>query len=162
MSKPMTSSPPPADRKAVAGFTLLEVMVATALMGVAVIGLMSLVNRATANASSIRYYARAAMLARSQMNDLLTMEPLKVQAYGGTYGPDSGWQANVQPYQSAGRAVPGRSVLLQINLTVWWTDRGERHSISMNTLRRVRATPDLIREHFSSGFSGQLDPGLVR
>ena len=51
--------------RATAGFSLLEVIVATALMGLTVVGLLSLTTQSLSNASRIREYDRAAMLARS-------------------------------------------------------------------------------------------------
>ena len=53
------------------GFTLLEVLVATAIMGIAVAGLIAGLSQSVKNASRLTDYDRAAMLARTKMNDLL-------------------------------------------------------------------------------------------
>ena len=47
------------------GFTLLEMVVATAIMGIAVVGLLSVLAGATRNAARLRDYDRVAQLART-------------------------------------------------------------------------------------------------
>jgi type II secretion system protein I len=54
-----------------AGFTLLEVLVATVIMGIAVAGLMAGLSQSVRNASRLTEHDRAAMLARTKMNELL-------------------------------------------------------------------------------------------
>ena len=53
------------------GFTLLEMIVATMIMGIAVVGLMSGISSTTRNAARLRDYDRVVQLARLRMNDLL-------------------------------------------------------------------------------------------
>ena len=54
-----------------AGFTLLEVLVATVIMGVAVTALITGLTQSVKNAARLADYDRAVMLARTEMNDLL-------------------------------------------------------------------------------------------
>ncbi len=54
------------------GFTLLEMIVATTIMGIAVAGLMSGISSSTRNAARLRDYDRVVQLARLRMNSLLT------------------------------------------------------------------------------------------
>src|SRR5215475_2665829 len=53
------------------GFTLLELIVATTILAVAVVGLMSGITGSTRNAARLRDSDRIAMAAREQMNELL-------------------------------------------------------------------------------------------
>jgi type II secretion system protein I len=53
------------------GFTLLEVLVATTLMAVAVVGLLGSLRTSLSNAARLTDYDRAALLARRQMDELL-------------------------------------------------------------------------------------------
>lgn len=168
MAKPRSASPSVPARRPVggqrtdgrrtAGFTLLEVLVATALMATAVIGLMALVNQSMRNATPIRQYDRAAMLARSQMNELLTMEPAPIgQSLSGTFDDEAGWRARVEPFNSMFEPVPGRSILARTVLTVWWRDAGRERSIEVEGFRRVRVTPDMDLSGLSAG-GGEIDP----
>ena len=53
------------------GFTLLEVMVATTVMGIAVVTLMSALSGSVRNATRLTDYDRAALVARAKMDSLL-------------------------------------------------------------------------------------------
>src|SRR5205814_2063081 len=53
------------------GFTLLEVLVATTIMGVAVVTLLSALSTSVRNATRLTDYDRAALLARAKMDALL-------------------------------------------------------------------------------------------
>ena len=53
------------------GFTLLEVLVATMIMGIAVSGILSGLASAARNAGRLTQYDRATLLARQKMDELL-------------------------------------------------------------------------------------------
>ena len=94
------------------GFSLLEVIVATALMGMAVVGLLSLTSQSLSNAARVGEYDRAAMLARSQMNQLLAIDPLPLDSklegrFEDVAGPVSGWEARVTPLERPWRPADG-------------------------------------------------------
>ena len=122
-------------------------IVATALMGVAVIGLMSLVNQSLSTAGRVAQYDRAAMLARSQMNELLTLEPLPVgRTLAGEYDASSGWSATVEPYETPQTEVFGNSVLVRIALEVWWQADGRRKHVDLEGFRRMQVTDEMDLE----------------
>ena len=132
-------------RKTEQGFTLLEVLVATVIMGVAVAGLIAGLSQSTKNASRLTDYDRAAMLARGRMNELLLDVNLPFQ--GNVEGPftgdqsggiPSGWRATLQPFDSPPGAGPGAVVLQRIGLEVWWTPlSGGRRSIQLEGYRQA-------------------------
>jgi len=53
------------------GFTLLEMVVATTIMGIAVVGLLAGLSGAVRNAARLRDYDRAVQLAQLRMNEML-------------------------------------------------------------------------------------------
>ena len=53
------------------GFTLLEVLVATLIMGIAISGVLSGLAAASRNAARLTDYDRATLLAREKMDELL-------------------------------------------------------------------------------------------
>ena len=59
------------------GFTLLEVMVATLIMGIAVSGVLSGLAAAARNASRLTQYDRATLLARQKMDELLVDQTVR-------------------------------------------------------------------------------------
>jgi len=53
------------------GFTLLEVLVATLIMGIAVAGILGALSAGSRNAARLTQYDRATLLARQKMDELL-------------------------------------------------------------------------------------------
>ncbi|HWE48242.1 MAG TPA: prepilin-type N-terminal cleavage/methylation domain-containing protein [Bryobacteraceae bacterium] len=109
------------------GFTLLEVLVATTIMGIAVAGLIAGLSQSVHNASRLADYDRAAMLARTKMNDLLLDANLPFTGtVSGEFdkdqsgGVESGWEASLRPFEAPLNAGPGTVVLQQVALEIWW------------------------------------------
>ena len=129
-----------------AGFTLLEVLVATVIMGVAVTALIVGLSQSVKNASRLADYDRAVMLARTKMNDLLLDVNLPFDgAMDGGFAPDqaggiaSGWRAALRPYDVPPNAAPGAVVLQQILLEVWWDPpTGGRRTMHLESYRSTK------------------------
>jgi len=128
------------------GFTLLEVLVATVIMGIAVAGLIAGLSQAVNNASRLTDYDRAAMLAHTKMNDLLLDANLPFDgSVQGLFGPDqsggipSGWRASLRPFDQPPNAGPGTIVLQRIGLELWWQPAsGTRRTLQLESYRRTR------------------------
>jgi general secretion pathway protein I len=131
--------------KSRAGFTLLEVLVATVIMGVAVTGLIVGLSQSVKNASRLSEYDRAAMLARTKMNDLLLDVNLPFDGtVEGQFGADqsggipSGWRASLRPFDIPPRAQPGTVILQRVALELWWQpSSGTRRTIQVESYRRT-------------------------
>ena len=125
------------------GFSLLEMIVATAILGIAIIGLMTLITTVLANAARIREYDRAAMLARTKMNQLLVEEPLAVGInLSGKFETRLGWRARVEPFFMPPTPRPGRTMLVRIKLSVWWDSDGRRKRLRLESFRRMIIRPE--------------------
>lgn len=119
---------------------------ATVIMGIAVAGLIGGLSQAVNNASRLTDYDRAAMLARTKMNDLLLDVNLPFQgSVEGQFGPDqsggipSGWRASLSPFDQPPNAGPGMFVLQRIGLELWWQPaRGTRRTLQLESYRRTR------------------------
>lgn len=119
------------------GFTLLELIVATAILGIAIVGLLTLVTVSLSNAAQVSRYDHAAMLARGKMNELLAVHPLPLgQGLGGTFDRDSGWEAQVSPLESASPGGAG-DLIVQIRLTIWWIENERRRSLDFDGYRTL-------------------------
>jgi len=133
-------------RSAVGGFTLLEMIVATAVMSIAVVGLLSLLSGTLSNAARVQQYDRAAMLARTKMNELLVLSPLPLgQPMGGQWDPSTGWTASAAVFERPPNARPGMMELLRIDLEVWWMADGQRKSVRLDGFRRSLIRPEGFR-----------------
>lgn len=124
------------------GFTLLEVMVATVIMGLAVVGLMSGISQSLANANRVTDYDRAAMLARSTMDDLLLNYQLpKNTIISGEFpapmlgGKEGGWRAKVTPFDMPPRPAPNTEILERIEMEIWWNASAGRRTFNLEAFR---------------------------
>ena len=120
------------------GFTLLEVLVATVIMAIAVTALLSGLSGAVRNASRLRDHDRVAQLARLRMNELLVDPglPRNASLDGRFDGPiagtlDAGWQALVTPFSTPPAPAPQMPALDRVVLQVWWNDGGNRHTFTL-------------------------------
>ncbi len=135
------------------GFTLLEMLVATTIMGIAVVSLLANLSTSLRNASRLTEADRAALLARRQMDALLLDPRLpKFAVIGGEFdrsltgGVRAGWRARVTPFEMQPKAGPGAALLERIELEIWWTaGEDRRRSLRLEAYRRgVLAPADLI------------------
>jgi general secretion pathway protein I len=128
------------------GFTLLEVLVATVIMGIAVAGLIAGLSQSVKNASRLTDYDRAVMLSRTKMNELLLDVNLPFDgAVEGTFDPaqsgeiPTGWRASLRPFELPPNAGPGTLILQRIALELWWQPAsGTRRAIQLESYRRTR------------------------
>lgn len=136
------------------GFTLLEVLVATLIMGVAVAGLLGALRASLSNAARLSESHRAAALARRQMDALLATRalPKGVPIEGvfpreETGGVEAGWRARVTPFEGmtlkpGAAPMIGTWILDRIELEVWWLQGGARRSLKLATYRRNYMRPE--------------------
>jgi len=124
------------------GFTLLEMMVATTIMGVAVVGLLSQISGSVHNAARLRDYDRVSQLAREQMNELLANYnmPRNVEINNEfdprvTGGMPMGWRSQLTTFEKP-QSAAGMLALDRIQLQVWWDSNGKRRTIYLESFRK--------------------------
>jgi general secretion pathway protein I len=109
------------------GFTLLEMIVATLIMAIAITALLSGLSGATRNAARLREYERAAQLARYRMNELImdrrfpvgsTMSGIFDERQTG--GAEINWRARIEPFEMPPKGVPARVGIDRIELEISW------------------------------------------
>ncbi len=133
------------------GFTLLEMIVATAIMGIAVVGLLSGISGATHNAARLRDYDRVVQLARLRMNELLLDPRLpRDTVVNGPFDPaltgglDAGWQARLSTFEMPPVMAPGQMALDRIQLEVWWMSGERRRTFALDAFRSHILRPEDI------------------
>jgi general secretion pathway protein I len=130
------------------GFTLLEVMVATTIMAIAVVGLLSSLSASLRNAARLTDYDRSALLARRRMDELLLDRRLpRFATVEGNWdlsatGVEGGWRARITPFDAPPGAGAGVAVLDRVELEVWWTKGGFRRSFTLEGFRRGILRPE--------------------
>jgi general secretion pathway protein I len=129
------------------GFTLLEVLVATLIMGIAVAGLMNGLASSSRNAARLTEYDRATLLAKSKMDELLIDHSLPRRIpLGATFDPalcggiTAGWIAEITPFEQAPGAGAGKWVVDRVQLEIWWMSGNPsaptRRSFTLESFRR--------------------------
>jgi general secretion pathway protein I len=130
------------------GFTLLEVLVATAVMAVAVTVALSALRTSLRNADRQFDMDRASWLARRKMEELLVerltprVQPLRgVFPVAYTGGVEAGWSAIVTPYELiVPEPQPGSPVLERVRLEIWWMSGSVRRTMQLEAYQRSRLT----------------------
>jgi type II secretion system protein I len=130
------------------GFTLLEVLVATVLMSVAVAGLLSQLTTSLNTAARLTEADRAALLARRKMDELMTVRrlPKGVPVEGAFEGASGGWRARVTPFEMVRGSGPGSSYLERIELEIWWMNGDRRRTFALEGFRRATLMPEDLAE----------------
>ncbi len=119
------------------GFTLLEVLVATTIMAIAVVTLLGGISTSMRNAARLTGYDRAVMRARSKMDELTVDRRLPLNAVvEDQFDAESGWSAHILPFENIQGNPGGQPMLQRIELTIWWTEGGRRHTFPIEGYRR--------------------------
>lgn len=121
------------------GFTLLEMIVATLIMAIAVVGLLASISGAARNASRLRDYDRVVQLGRLRMNDILADPGAPLTGTfdtGLTGGMEAGWEAQIAPFEAPPAPGPGALALDHVRLEIWWMASNQRRTFTIEGLRR--------------------------
>jgi len=121
------------------GFTLLEVLVATAILGIAVAALMSGFSGSLRNMARAGDYERVLLLGREQLNRMLIEGPLEAGSTRGRWDDNTRWEAEVARWDPGGRADRPRDAQLPpvavIRLTVFWKASAGEKSVTLETAK---------------------------
>lgn len=128
------------------GYTLIEVIVAFAVLAVA---LTLLLGTLTNSSRQVRWSAdagRAAMLAQSVLDQVDTDGPLREGERDGVF--EDGryqWRLQVRRYDAAGAAGaqpvdPSAPTLMKVDLTMRWGEGGPREQLQLHSLRLLPST----------------------
>lgn len=134
------------------GFTLLEVLVATAIMGIAVVGVLSALSGTLRNAARLTDYDRAVMISRSKMDELLLDAHFpRDTVVEGQFDPSlmggvaGGWRALLRPFEMPPSPQPGDQALDRMELEIWWTSGGQRRTFALEGYRPYVLRPEDLR-----------------
>lgn len=119
------------------GFTLLELLVATAILGIAVAALLGGLSASMNNASRAFTYDAAALAARQKMEELLVEPALpRFQTLSGELAPGVIWRARMAPFDMPPVRMTGTPVLDRVELEAVWTSGRQTREIRLEGYRR--------------------------
>jgi type II secretion system protein I len=119
------------------GFTLLEVLVALSLLGIAVVAVIQLFSMDLKSISISEEYVAGVLAAQSKMREVLSEEEIAEKAWRGVM--DSG-----NPFEvSIVKTLPERTEELQVGMyeiavTVYWTQGAKQRSMTLRTQKMVQ------------------------
>ncbi len=88
--------------KSSSGFTLLEVMLAMAILAIALVAVFQSQSQSISMVGQARFATTASLLAQSKMAEVETMDPGEINADSGDFGddfPDYSWKIDVTETQ---------------------------------------------------------------
>lgn len=126
-----TSGRGPGTPRFVRGLSLLELLVAIAILGVTLGALYQAVSGATRNSRSGEKYTYGVELARSLLADHAQVSSQGVSAAGETAG-DFRWQVRSVPVAAGGAGAAG--LLQRIEVVVSWQDGSRRRQVQLDSV----------------------------
>jgi prepilin-type N-terminal cleavage/methylation domain-containing protein len=119
------------------GFTLLEVLVATALMGVVLVALLQVLSSAIWAQEAAMGHMQALLVAEKVLQENCQVASLGAATY---QGRDGGFDylVRITPQYELSNPQQSRLVLCSlIQVTVSWRERGRTKSLALETVRTV-------------------------
>lgn len=125
-----------------AGFTLLEVMVALAILGVSLVLTMQLFSGALSSTALSRHYTEATFLARHKLEELSLDDQLASGSQAGNFEGEYekySWEAEMSPFEfpqpvAMNDEAVARPQIVQLKLAVSWEERGKTYKVELVTL----------------------------
>lgn len=119
------------------GFTLLEVLVATAILGIAIAVVLQLFSANLRAIGMSEDYVKATQLAEAKMREILEDDALRETSFSETTG--EGYRFDVTVTSTLEERMETLPVkLLEIGLTIHWTKGTRERSLSVKSLKVVR------------------------
>ncbi len=126
-------------------------VVATTIMGVAVVSLMASLSTATRSAARLQDYDRAVQLGRVRMNELILDRTLTHNnIVSGEFDPsqtgglEAGWRARLSLFEMPPHPAAGDTAIDRLELEIWWASGQRRRTFTLDAYRpRILSPGDL-------------------
>ena len=158
-STPLPANPKSSIWKNEQGFSLLEVVVALAIMAG---GFLVVLNLFSASVQSVDFsgqYLKGVTLANSKINELeiLNFEP---DEYSGIFKNEESyrWEVDIAPYDSPLNDSDSGIQLQKVLLKVFWEDRGQTRNVELATLHLESKAHPVSDTYLEKLFTGGAAP----
>ena len=114
------------------GFTLLEVIIALAILGIGFALAMELLATGVRSAKASEDYTQAVLLVRQKMAEIAVTRNIEGSADAGEFDGGFRWASEIQPLEQE-EDLPAR--LYSVRVRVMWSGRRGEKSVDLQTLR---------------------------
>ena len=117
------------------GFTLVEVLVSLAILGVSLAVLLNAFSGGLDRARDTKDEMTASMLAQSLLDQIGTTVALREGDTSGQFDNGYSWQIRSAPYGTYDDRQAWRANPMMVTVTVRWDDGAPPHALTLTTLR---------------------------
>ena len=138
------------------GFSLLEVIVALAIMAMGFVTVLQLFSGSIRSVSMSEQYLKATTLAQSKMGEL-EMNNYRASEFEGTFANEENyrWHLDISPYTTSLNSEVNNIQLSEVLLRVLWPDSNKVRNVELSTLKVDGAlypsADSLLVQSFSGG-----------
>lgn len=126
----------PGARQTSSGFTLLEVLVALSILGVAVLTLVQLFSANLKSLSASEEYVSLSLEAQAKMREVLTNKEFTERSWNGV--SDNGHRFEVSVSQALSERMENLSVkLIEIEVKILWAHGPKDKVVTLKTLKLI-------------------------
>ena len=143
------------------GFSLLEVIVALAIMAMGFVTVLQLFSGSIRSVNLSEQYLKGTTLAHSKMGEL-EVNNYSVTEYEGIFPDEKNyrWQLQVSPHTSSLNSKENNIQLSEVTLNVLWEDAGKTRDVEISTLKVDGATHPSSDSFLAQSFGG--GPGSIK
>ena len=143
------------------GFSLLEVIVALAIMAMGFVTVLQLFSGSIRSVSLSEQYLKGTTLAHSKLGEL-EVNNYSVTEYEGIFPDEKNyrWQLQVSPHTSSLNSKEHNIQLSEVTLNVLWEDAGKTRDVEISTLKVDGATHPSSDSFLAQSFGG--GPGSIK
>ena len=143
------------------GFSLLEVIVALAIMAMGFVTVLQLFSGSIRSVSLSEQYLKGTTLAHSKLGEL-EVNNYSVTEYEGIFPDEKNyrWQLQVSPHTSPLNSKEDNIQLSEVTLNVLWEDAGKTRDVEISTLKVDGATHPSSDSFLAQSFGG--GPGSIK
>ena len=138
------------------GFSLLEVIVALAIMAMGFVTVLQLFSGSIRSVSLSEQYLKGTTLAHSKLGEL-EVNNYRVTAFEGIFPDEKNyrWQLQISPHTSPLNSKENNIQLSEVTLNVLWEDAGKTRDIEISTLKVDGATHPSSDSFLAQSFGGR-------